>query len=135
MKKIPKPLPVAASIGALLILYSCFILKGEESWGISPALFCLVLGVALVILSFLSKPEGVTKAPIESYKKIGVFIGVAVLYALFFGRVNFVLLTTVFLFLISYITGKKSVTDNLIYSVIVSFSVYFIFNIAFGIGL
>lgn len=134
MKKII-PLPFVAIGGIALVVYAVFWVKGQESWGISPALLCLVLGACLCILSLLGTTTQVDKPNVLAVRKAGFFVATAAIYALLFGRIHFVLLTVLFLFLLNIIMGKKSVTDNLIYSVTVSFSVYFVFNIAFGIRL
>ncbi|MEG1895902.1 MAG: tripartite tricarboxylate transporter TctB family protein [Oscillospiraceae bacterium] len=134
MKKLIALSPFVALCGASLLVYSILYLKGEESWGQSPALFCLVCGGVLVALSPFLRDGAGKRAAIEIQKLLAQGL-LTVGYCALLGRVHFVVITAVFLFALSVVTQKRGAVDSVIYSVSAAFFVYLVFSVGFGIAL
>ncbi|MEG0090738.1 MAG: tripartite tricarboxylate transporter TctB family protein [Oscillospiraceae bacterium] len=137
MKKAIKASPFVAACGALLLAYSFLYLKGDESWGQSPALFCVVCGGALLVLSMVVRNKKAVPVKFEKLEKhkLLVLVAATIGYCALLGRVHFVIITAVFLFILSCLMEKKGITDSVIYAIFISFLVYFVFSMGFGIGL
>ena len=132
MKKIKTENLILFAFGLLLCVYS-FTIKGTNGWATSPGLFCLVCGIAVLSAAFFVKTE---KVPFEKRELKGAAAAaVLTAYSLLLGKVHFMLITPVMLFIFGLISGRKNTSDNIISSLGISIAVYIVFSVIFGVQL
>ena len=120
-------------LGAGIFAYA-FTLKGQESWAVSPALFVALCGAVIAVLSFFIRVKTDTGFD-KSHIKTALALGALILYGVFFGKVHFIIISSVLLIALQYLAGRKNIWDNIIFSVLISGAVYFVFGTVLGVKL
>ncbi|PID82202.1 MAG: hypothetical protein CSB16_02525 [Clostridiales bacterium] len=125
----------------ILLIVSIFLIVktyisgffSSPNWYLSEYLFIFMLGFVLLILSSLSIVSNKNSTDKRKYTTFLIPFIIIFLYVVLIDKVNFILLTSAFIFILSYLFGYKKPVLLFIVSVSSSLVMYYIFIVAFKV--
>ncbi|WNQ12753.1 tripartite tricarboxylate transporter TctB family protein [Paenibacillus aurantius] len=120
-------------VGAAFVWESRKISATSYGSSVGPDIFPMGLGILMMLLSlrlfyevFRSRPDGAGKPSLD-YKRFGIILGTAVLYAFFLEDIGYVIGTTLFLYVGFQVIEPGKRLMSLAVSALFSAAVYYVF--------
>ncbi len=105
----------------------------SSDWYLSEYLFLFILGLILFILSVFGIVSSEKSKVERNYSIFLIPFIIVFLYVLLIDKVNFILLTSAFIFILSYLFGFKKPVLLLLISVSSSLVMYYVFIVTFKV--